>query len=267
MEIDPQLGYNAFFDHTWCEPAAAYLGPDGDVDLGADVWSPSYGSFDNEGDSASYSKQSSSIAATYGRLSKAHDPQLAHGGIESSWNTELDAFSSPSQSLFSDAVGSNWVSASVSEASSPSASKRPFINQSQKQERTARRPRKLQQKQLFRQDSAQTYLNAKAAHSVVERRYRGKLNDKIMQLHRVLLTSQFTTSPPRAIVGETTPGRGDCAESASAYKAGKAEIMTMAIEYVCQAEVQLRHVTDELDLLRRRVVNLESLVPSITIPF
>ena len=76
----------------------------------------------------------------------------------------------------------------------------------------------------------------------------------MMQLHRVLVASEFTT----AASGEST-GLGDPSESAC--KVGKAGIMINAINYVEQAELQMRHMAREIERLRGHVLQLESLIP------
>lgn len=97
----------------------------------------------------------------------------------------------------------------------------------------------------------EAHLRAKQAHSVVERRYRGNLNDKMMKLHRTLNATESTWRVP--IYGSaSSPQRCD--------KVKKADIMTNAINYVHQSEVEMRHMTDEIQNLEDRIQYLQKLV-------
>lgn len=89
------------------------------------------------------------------------------------------------------------------------------------------------------------------AHSVVERRYRDKLNDKMMQLHQTLTASERST---RGTEGWISPS------IASSDKFSKAEVMAKAIDYVNQTEVQMRHMTHEIEQLQSRLQHLETRV-------
>lgn len=97
-------------------------------------------------------------------------------------------------------------------------------------------------------------IRAKQAHSVVERRYRDNLNGKIMQLHRAL-----------SATGTTTRLAGMSAQDFYASrehrgKVRKSDVMTDAMNYVHQSEVEMRHMTDEITRLGDRVMALEKLV-------
>jgi Helix-loop-helix DNA-binding domain len=96
---------------------------------------------------------------------------------------------------------------------------------------------------------------AKKAHSLVERRYRENLNGNIAQLHLALLKTKRASS--------TTPQNqdNDLEEQWQAFsKVRKSDVMLEAVEYVHQTEVELRHMTDEIELLTERVRQLEKLV-------
>jgi hypothetical protein len=97
-------------------------------------------------------------------------------------------------------------------------------------------------------------IRAKQAHSVVERRYRDNLNGKIMQLHRALsatgTTSRLTGMTPQDFYA-SREHRG---------KVRKSDVMTDAMNYVHQSEVEMRHMTDEITRLSDRVMALEKLV-------
>jgi len=102
------------------------------------------------------------------------------------------------------------------------------------------------------EDSAQ--LRAKQAHSVVERRYRDNLNGKIMQLHRALVATESTSR----LTG--LPNQDFFASREHRGKARKSDVMTDAMNYVHQSEVEIRHMSDEIHRLNDRVRALEKLV-------
>jgi len=88
-------------------------------------------------------------------------------------------------------------------------------------------------------------LEAKYAHSVVERRYRDNLSSKMMQLHQVLLTAETS----QASLCNTT-------QSTAQNPAGrvrKSDIMTRGVDYVHQSEVEIRHLNDEVQRLQKQV--------------
>jgi len=95
---------------------------------------------------------------------------------------------------------------------------------------------------------------AKQAHSVIERRYRDNLNGKLVQLHHLL----SEVSAPGILT------RGSIGSSFLAQqphgKLRKPEILNNAIHYVHQTEVELRHMSDEIDRLKEREGELQKLV-------
>ncbi|EXJ87081.1 hypothetical protein A1O3_04039 [Capronia epimyces CBS 606.96] len=101
-------------------------------------------------------------------------------------------------------------------------------------------------------ESAQ--LRAKQAHSVVERRYRDNLNGKIMQLHRALSTAESTSRINGTQAQDFFTPRDHRA------KVRKSDVMTDAMNYVHQSEVEIRHMSDEITRLNDRVRALEKLV-------
>ncbi|KIX91926.1 uncharacterized protein Z520_12362 [Fonsecaea multimorphosa CBS 102226] len=116
------------------------------------------------------------------------------------------------------------------------------------------RPRKKRNQSNASSEDESAILKAKFAHSVIERRYRDNLNGKMMQLHRVLLatetsqtssTSHFTTSS----TGPTLSGR-----------VRKSDIMSRAINYIHQSEVEMRHLDDEIKRLQDQVGLFQKLV-------
>ncbi|KIW67824.1 hypothetical protein PV04_07050 [Phialophora macrospora] len=97
---------------------------------------------------------------------------------------------------------------------------------------------------------------AKQAHSLVERKYRENLNAKITQLHSTLQNSHYG---PR--VGED--GERDDLVSNNGMPGGKvrkSDVLTEAMNYVNQTEVEMRHMENEIHRLSERVRVLEKLV-------
>lgn len=86
--------------------------------------------------------------------------------------------------------------------------------------------------------------SAKVSHSVVERRYRENLNTKITQLDQALTLI-------RQAGEETCEAPG---------KARKADVITDALRYVKQANLDGEARVKEIDFLRLRVAALEKLV-------
>lgn len=84
-------------------------------------------------------------------------------------------------------------------------------------------------------------VDPKQAHSLVEKRYRENLNAKISELHNVLL------STPDGSPSETCQTR-------------KSEILQTAIDYVNQTQLEMRHMTNDIDRLNARVRALEKVV-------
>ena len=172
----------------------------------------------------------------------------SYGGVYDETRTD------PEHDHFMEAVGLTWPSSSTSAAASPPLSR--YEEQAAKRElmhhRKARRKRPPTSP---RRNSSEVDFKAKAAHSVVERRYRDKLNDKMMLLHRTLFSSE--------LMARTRPTATEAFDlSLPACKMGKAEIMTNAIDYVNQAELQFRHMTHEIEQLQSRVLQLETVVGS-----
>lgn len=94
---------------------------------------------------------------------------------------------------------------------------------------------------------------AKQAHSLVERKYRENLNAKIAQLHNTLQSSHYGPK-----TGEE--GDSDIAEAPGAPKVRKSDVLTEAMNYVNQTEVEMRHMENEIQRLGERVRVLEKLV-------
>jgi hypothetical protein len=94
---------------------------------------------------------------------------------------------------------------------------------------------------------------AKAAHSIVERRYRDNLNDKFVQIHN-LLTEADLAGTFSAFARTSNSGR-----SQSSGKVQKSQILSNAIEYVHHAELIMLRLFDEVRRLRDKQQVLEDL--------
>ncbi|KAJ9618593.1 uncharacterized protein PV06_00746 [Exophiala oligosperma] len=126
-------------------------------------------------------------------------------------------------------------------------------NPKPKEERE-RKPRSKRGHKGSSSDEESAQLRAKQAHSVVERRYRDNLNGKITQLHRALVATEATsrlTGMPSQDFYSSREHRG---------KVRKSDVMTDAMNYIHQSEVEIRHMTDEVARLNERVRTLEKLV-------
>jgi len=95
---------------------------------------------------------------------------------------------------------------------------------------------------------------AKSSHSLVERKYRENLNSRISDLHRTLLATEGGGSDPDG----TSPTGTSPTELSPKVKKG--DVLSDAMKYVKQAEVQKRNMSDEIQFLRSRVRMLEKLV-------
>ena len=137
------------------------------------------------------------------------------------------------------------------------------IEPSRKKGRSCRSPRVQEKKTKQRKARNQSQSpsgdesasqKAKHAHSVVERRYRDNLNGKITQLHRTLIAAETV---PRTIGQQFQISFQDLGQLA---RIRKSDIISKAIQYVHQSEVEIRHMCDEIHQLRERIQGLEMLV-------
>lgn len=97
------------------------------------------------------------------------------------------------------------------------------------------------------------HVRAKQAHSVVERRYRDNLNEKIVQLHRTLITLESTSR----LSGIPTHNIFTSREYRRKFR--KSDVLVDAMNYVHQTEVEMRHMSDEITRLNDRLKPLENL--------
>jgi len=98
---------------------------------------------------------------------------------------------------------------------------------------------------------------AKQAHSLVERKYRENLNAKIAQLHNTLQSSHY--GPKVGQEDDSDNPNGPIA-TIPASKVRKSDVLTEAMNYVNQTEVEMRHMENEIHRLSERVRVLEKLV-------
>jgi hypothetical protein len=99
---------------------------------------------------------------------------------------------------------------------------------------------------------------AKQAHSLVERKYRENLNAKISLLHNTLKNSQYGPRITNSQDGEYE--REDAVTYGGSGKVRKSDVLTEAMNYVNQTEVEMRHMENEISRLSDRVRVLEKLV-------
>jgi hypothetical protein len=121
-----------------------------------------------------------------------------------------------------------------------------------KKEKEKKSPKHGQKSSLSEDESA--HIRAKQAHSVVERRYRDNLNGKIMQLHGTLIAAESTSR----ISGIPTYAMFNSSEHRGKFR--KSHVMTDAMNYVHQSEVEMRHMSDEITRLNDRLKTLGGLV-------
>ena len=100
----------------------------------------------------------------------------------------------------------------------------------------------------------------KNSHSIVERRYRENLNTRMTQLD-LMLTAIHDRSRK---AGDLDVGPR---HTEIPGKTRKADVLSDAIRYVKQADIEGATKTKEIDFLRLRVAALEKLVHSVTAPF
>ncbi|OAP55452.1 hypothetical protein AYL99_10425 [Fonsecaea erecta] len=107
---------------------------------------------------------------------------------------------------------------------------------------------------------------AKAAHSVVERRYRDNLNGKMSQLYYVLREVNSPGPHSQLRLSSTTGPTAPAAAAASLpsfqppTRVRKSEILNSAIDYIHQSEVEMRHMADEIRHLQDKERTIRNLV-------
>src|SRR2546423_4367364 len=95
------------------------------------------------------------------------------------------------------------------------------------------------------EDKPASQIQAKKAHSAVERRYRENLNSKIMDLHRTLLTTEFGSWSSDGEDIRLLDLKGE-----EWGKIRKSDVLVNAMAYVHQSEIEMRHMSEEIRRLR-----------------
>ncbi|KIW74377.1 hypothetical protein Z517_12317 [Fonsecaea pedrosoi CBS 271.37] len=114
------------------------------------------------------------------------------------------------------------------------------------------------------EDDKAALKEAKAAHSVVERRYRDNLNGKMSQLYYVL--REVNSPGPHSRLSSTSgsSGTSEVTTPLPAFqppsRVRKSEILNSAIDYIHQSEVEMRHMADEIKHLQDKERTIRNLV-------
>ncbi|OQV10867.1 Helix-loop-helix DNA-binding domain-containing protein [Cladophialophora immunda] len=95
--------------------------------------------------------------------------------------------------------------------------------------------------------------SSRHAHSVTERRYRENLNGKMMQLHQVLEAAKINHPSRAAQINGSSLGPN------LSGRVRKPDIMSRAINYIHQSEVEIRHLDDEIKRLQGQVCMFQKL--------
>jgi hypothetical protein len=95
------------------------------------------------------------------------------------------------------------------------------------------------------EDKATSQIQAKKAHSVVERRYRKNLNSKIMDLHHTLLATEFGSWSSNVEDVKLLDFKKE-----EWGKIRKSDVLVNAMTYVHQSEIEMRHMSEEIRRLR-----------------
>lgn len=90
---------------------------------------------------------------------------------------------------------------------------------------------------------------SKTAHSIVERKYRENLNSKITQLQETLSVTDYFVQGDSRLPNEAPAPNG--------AKPRKGDILTRTIDYIQHAEVDKRHMSEEIRLLRSQITAMK----------
>jgi hypothetical protein len=110
---------------------------------------------------------------------------------------------------------------------------------------------------------------AKAAHSRVEKRYRENLNAKLTLLHTTLQNTRYGCTRNNDDSDSefdfdaninSTPKPKPSSSTAGNSKFRKSDVLSDAMNYVHQTEVEMRHMENEILRLNERASTLEKLV-------
>ena len=101
---------------------------------------------------------------------------------------------------------------------------------------------------------------AKAAHSLVEKKYRENLNTQLAMLHTTIQNAYYGPRRAEEIEPEYEfdAEMGPPSRSANA-KFRKSEVLSDAMSYINQTEVEMRHMENEIQRLSEKVRMLEEL--------
>jgi hypothetical protein len=106
---------------------------------------------------------------------------------------------------------------------------------------------------------------AKAAHSLVEKKYRENLNSKMISLHDALRTARYGPGSEDKVEADDkgfmtkTIGLQDSALPASMGDFKKSDVLADAVAYVNQTEREMENLNNEVQRLRDRIKGLENL--------
>jgi hypothetical protein len=90
---------------------------------------------------------------------------------------------------------------------------------------------------------------SKTAHSIIERKYRENLNSKITQLQETLsVTDHLVQEDSRLSNGAPALNRP---------KPRKGDVLTHTIDYIQHAEIDKRHMSEEIKLLRSQIAAMK----------
>jgi hypothetical protein len=110
---------------------------------------------------------------------------------------------------------------------------------------------KIGKQPIFIEGSPQGRRGSKTAHSITERKYRENLNLKITQLQQTLLVTDYFSQEDSRL--------SDQAPAPNVAKLRKGDILASTIDYVQQAEIDKRHMREEIKLLRTQIAAMERL--------
>ncbi|KIW93636.1 uncharacterized protein Z519_06241 [Cladophialophora bantiana CBS 173.52] len=101
---------------------------------------------------------------------------------------------------------------------------------------------------------------AKQAHTEIERRYRNNLNAKMWQLHRTLEGSSRMSSSSDDSDSPRQSEEQRRRQQQQQQPARKSDILSNALQYINESELEMRHMTDEIFRLKSRLAVLQRMV-------
>ncbi|EXJ53605.1 uncharacterized protein A1O5_13172 [Cladophialophora psammophila CBS 110553] len=88
------------------------------------------------------------------------------------------------------------------------------------------------------------------AHSIIERRYRDKVNNKLKELYFTLLEAKHRI--------RSRTEASDCVVMSEPSTSKKSDVINDAINYIHESEINFRHMADEIQSLRTQINDLEN---------